>query len=263
MNTTKTSSPAYLLKGFKLLSHPRVRLFVIAPLLINFLLFAIITTWAFGEFNDALTVMLGNIPEWLQFLAWIIWPIFVVLLLMVYGYTFAIVSNLIGSPFYGLLAERIAEVISNESNNTPMTLKKCAKIGQRAFIRELQKLWYFLPRLAAVVITSAVLTFIPIVSVIAPAITFLWGAWSLSLQYLDYPADNSEVDFKQLLSSLRRSRSTSIGFGGIVLGVSAIPIVNLFAAPAAVAGATMLWVEKFEPSKNHSIQEQSTQKKTP
>ena len=38
----------------------------------------------------------------------------------------------------------------------------------------------------------------------------------------------------------------ALGFGGAVMVATAIPLVNFLVIPAAVAGATVLWVERLE-----------------
>ncbi len=245
MTTQAIGSTAYLLQGFRLLKHPRIRMFVIMPLLINILLFVGITTLVINEFSQLLNWLLSFIPDWLDFIVWIMWPLFVLLLLLVYGYTFTLISNLIASPFYGLLAERTAEILTDRLDENPMTLQRAAGIAWSAFKREIRKLGYFLLRTLGVGLLVLVLTFIPLLNILTPVVTFLWGAWSLALQYLDYPADNDQVSFDRLLVKLRLKRTVGIGFGGIVLVATAVPILNLFTAPAAVAGATKLWLDQL------------------
>ena len=45
---------------------------------------------------------------------------------------------------------------------------------------------------------------------------------------------------------LAQRRGISLGFGGGVMIMTSIPVVNFFAMPVAVAGATLLWVEQFQ-----------------
>ena len=86
------------------------------------------------------------------------------------------------------------------------------------------------------------LSFIPLLNLITPIIGFYWGAWNLYLQYLDYPADNNKISFGALLVDSRSQRKSALSFGGLVLLGSSIPLLNLLVMPAAVAGATSLWV---------------------
>jgi CysZ protein len=48
---------------------------------------------------------------------------------------------------------------------------------------------------------------------------------------------------------LRSRRMLSLGFGGGSLLMTMIPVVNFFAMPASVAGATAMWVKEHrQPS---------------
>lgn len=245
MATHALNGPAYLIKGLKLLQHPRIRLFVIAPLLINIVLFVALTGWAISAFGGGMEWLLAQIPGWLAFIEWLLWVLFAVLLVLVYGYTFAMISNLIASPFYGLLAERVAEVLTNRVDDTPMTLQRAMAIGGSALKREFIKLGYFLPRMIGIGLVVLVLFFIPLLNTLVPVVTFLWGSWTMAIQNLDYPADNASVSFPGLLELIKTRRSSAIGFGAIVqLGMS-VPLVNLLTPAAAVAGGTAMWVERY------------------
>ena len=68
----------------------------------------------------------------------------------------------------------------------------------------------------------------------------------LSLEYADYPMDNHGIRFKQVRTSLRQRRLTSIGFGGMATLCSFVPFLNLLVMPAAVSGATLFWVKELE-----------------
>ncbi|MDA8787032.1 EI24 domain-containing protein, partial [Porticoccaceae bacterium] len=85
---------------------------------------------------------------------------------------------------------------------------------------------------------------------LAPAIAGCWAAWSLAIQYLDYPADIDGVSFKQLIDQAGHNRWSAMGFGFAALGASAIPVLNLLALPAAVVGGTLLWCQTYKTPDN-------------
>jgi CysZ protein len=115
------------------------------------------------------------------------------------------------------------------------------KMIPRSIQRELHKLAYYLPRFLLLL----VLTFIPVVNLVAPLLWFLFGAWMMSIQYCDYPMDNNKVSFRQMKQLMKARRVTSIGFGGLVQLGMLVPVVNLILMPAAVVGATIFWVEEY------------------
>jgi CysZ protein len=90
-----------------------------------------------------------------------------------------------------------------------------------------------------------VLAFIPIVNFLVPLLAIFWAAWVLPLQYVDYPADNNHMTFSELRKQIKNKRYSTLGFGGVILMGSIIPIVNIFIMPIAVAGGTLFWINEL------------------
>jgi len=238
----------HFFKGFRLLAAPGVRLWVIIPLVLNLALFVGLTLYAMQQFEELMSWLLNYLPGWLEFIAWLFRLLFGLLLAVCYAYTFTLVGNLIASPFYGLLANAVYIKLSGQQDEAPITFETASVIAWQAFVREVQKLGYFLPRLVGVLLLCLILSFIPLVNFVVPAIAFAWGAWSLALQYLDYPADINGVNFKTVRQRVGNDKGLSLPFGSIVLLGSTVPLLNLLVMPAAVAGATSLWVVHLKQS---------------
>lgn len=238
----------YFFEGFRLIAQSGIRRYVLLPLLLNILVFIALTAFAIQQAGHGMAWLMSWLPAWLDFLLWFIWPLFGLLLLIVYGYCFTIIGNFIAAPFFGVLSEKVqihlTEERAEENNLLRQPDNNWGQLIIRSFARELRKLGYFLPRLLGVLILTLILSFIPLINLLTPAISFFWGAWSLYLQYVDYPADNNNIDFVSLLDESRTRRKDALGFGGIVLIGSSIPLLNLLVMPSAVAGATALWLEQ-------------------
>jgi CysZ protein len=170
------SGPGYLFQGLKLLNHPRIRWFVIGPLLINIILFIGLTALAVEQFGTLLSWLTEKIPEWLSFVAWLFWILFGGFLLLVYGYSFAILGNILASPFYGPLAERVEEVLTGNNRSPTKTGKQLLALAGRSVKREFIKLGYFLPRIIGVLLLTLTLSFIPVLNLLGPAIAFFLGS---------------------------------------------------------------------------------------
>jgi CysZ protein len=231
----------YFIRGLKLLKHPRLRPFVIIPLVVNITIFGSLIWLSISKIDRVLDNWLGLIPDWLSWLNWLIWPLVGVSLALVTGYLFTAVAILISSPFNGLLAEKAEEIITGQAVQGPETIWQAFMIFPRALMRELIKFTYYLPLLLAVFILS----WIPPVSAVAPLLWFVLGAWMMAVQYVDYPMDNHQTSFRALKEVLRERRLSSLGFGGVVALVSGIPLLNFFVIPAAVCGATVFWCEEL------------------
>ncbi len=78
-----------------------------------------------------------------------------------------------------------------------------------------------------------------------PFLAVFWGAWVLTLQYVDYPADNNHMSFSELRQQIKNKRYSTLGFGGVILIGSMIPIINIFIMPIAVAGGTLFWINEL------------------
>lgn len=231
----------YLSRGAALITSPGLRRFIIVPLLANVVVFILTTIALMHLFSDVLNLLMGWLPGWLEFLAWILWGIFALALLVFYGYSFNLITNLIAAPFYGFLAEKIETKLTG----IPLPEETWVQLIPRTLGRELVKLWYFLTRGLLVLLVVIFSWFIPGLNLIVLAITTLWAAWCMSVQYVDYPADNHQTPFPQLRKKLGAAPLTSYSFGGLVMLGSMIPVVNIFVMPIAVAGATVYWVEEM------------------
>ncbi|HAB02945.1 MAG TPA: sulfate transporter CysZ [Pseudomonas sp.] len=234
------SGPQYLREGLKLVLSPGLRLFVLLPLTINLLLFGGLIYFAGHQFSLWLDALMPTLPDWLSFLSYILWPLFVALLVLMVFFTFTLVANVIAAPFNGFLAEKVEVVVRGQDPFPAFSWGELVAMVPRTFGREMRKLGYFLPR----AIGLFILSLIPVVNVIAAPLWLLFGVWMMAIQYIDYPADNNKMSWQDMLAWLRQKRWQSLGFGGITYLALLIPVVNVLMMPAAVAGATLFWVRE-------------------
>jgi CysZ protein len=240
MTAPKPSGPHYLREGLKLILSPGLRLFVLLPLTINLLVFIGLIALSLQEFSGWVEAFMPSLPSWLSFLEYLLWPLFVTLVLLMVFFTFNLVANIIAAPFNGFLAEKVEIVARGQDNFPAFSWSELFAMVPRTLSREMRKLGYFLPRSIALLILS----FIPVLNIIAAPLWLLFGIWMMAVQYIDYPADNNKVSWDAMLAWLRAKRWQSLGFGGITYLALLIPFVNLLMMPAAVAGATLFWVHE-------------------
>ena len=239
------TSPSVILEGFKLLWHRRIRWLVIIPTLINLILFSAATWFAAVWVSDWLSFLIASVPEWLEWLVWILWLLFALLALVVYAFTFTVFANLIGSPFYGIIAERVIALERGDSDEAETSASALLTTAWSSFRRELQIIAYMLPRTIGIALVTLVISFVPVINILAPLIAASWAAWSLALQYMDYPADSDEVSFAEVRQRAGKQRLLSLSFGLSALAAAAIPLVNLLLLPATVIGGTLLWYRQY------------------
>ncbi|HKK56117.1 sulfate transporter CysZ [Marinobacter sp.] len=232
----------YLGQGFRLIQQPGLRLFVIIPLVINILLFGLLFYFLGEMFTVLIDGAMNMLPDWawLQSLDWLFWLLYGVVIVLMLAYGFVIVANLIGSPFYGYLAELTEKHLTGQEVNTDESWGQIIRDIPRSLWREVQKIVYYLPRALALFVIGLV----PVVNIVAAVLWFLFNSWMMALQYVDYPADNHRVSFPDLRRSLAGARLSALGFGLPVALAAMVPVLNLIVVPAAVCGAAAFWVRE-------------------
>jgi CysZ protein len=231
----------YLVQGVKMLGHPSLRLFVLIPLVVNILIFGTLISLGFSYLAELMDSLLASIPDWLNFIQWILWPLIGLTVSLITGYLFTSVALIIASPFNALLAEKAEELVTGQAVDSLEGLGAALLAVPRGIMRELAKLIYYVPMAVFVLILS----FIPGLNTVAPVLWVLLGAWMMSIQFVDYPMDNHQLSFADVKEAVRSRRLSSMGFGGLVALCTGIPIVNFFIVPAAVVGATLLWCKEL------------------
>ncbi|GGC64284.1 sulfate transporter CysZ [Marinobacter halophilus] len=232
----------YLGEGFRLIRQPGLRLFVIIPLVLNVILFGLLFYYLAGLFSAMIATAMGWLPDWawLQSLDWLFWLLYGVVILLMLAYGFVILANLIGSPFYGYLAELTEKHLTGQEVVSDAGWMGLLKDTPRMLWREVQKIAYYLPRALGLFI----LGILPVVNLVAAVLWILFNGWMMALQYVDYPADNHKVSFGRLRKDLAASRLSAMGFGLPVALAAMVPVLNLIVVPAAVCGATAFWVRE-------------------
>lgn len=237
MTSNPVSGASYLLQGIRLISRPGLRRFVIVPLLVNVVVFAAGIAAGVAWFEGFVTSLQARVPSWLHWLDWILWPLFVLLLLAVVFYGFSLVANLIAAPFNSLLAEQTELLLTGRPLSQETSLWKLLNDLVPTLFDELKKILYAL----ALAIPFLFLLFVPVAG---PILWFLYTAWIFAFQYSDYPLGNHGLKLKAMRRRLKERRLTSLGFGAAVAGMGMVPVLNFIVMPAAVAGATALWLRE-------------------
>ena len=239
----------YLFKGFTDIFQPRIKRFLIIPLIINILIFGFVFYFGFYNALKALgKISFYSLPDWLHWLSVIITIIKFFVMIMVsfallssYGVISTLAANLLGCPFNSILSTHLSRKLKYHPPPSPPIM--------HTLLREGHKLLYYLPRGLVVAILAVALHFIPPSNLLTPFLLYGFSAWMMAIQYLDYPADNFHVPFEDLLKMLKKHRGLTLGFGLTVALLSSIPFLNLFVMPAAVLGSTRMWHDKMHKQK--------------
>ncbi|TDO97504.1 sulfate transporter CysZ [Marinomonas balearica] len=228
-------------KSLPIILSPGMRLFILAPLVANIALMALLYMVALSYFGSAVDFLMGFLPDWMSFLNWLFLLVFGGIVAVLFFYSFSVGVNIIAAPFMAFLAEKVEEKETGHQFESTLSLSEVVKIAGRSIQRELQKLFYFLPRL----IVLLLLSFVPVINLVSPILLLLFSAWMLAIQYMDYSFDNHKLSFREMREALRSKPLLCWTFGFIVMVGLTVPFLNLFVMPIAVVAATLLWIDQF------------------
>ncbi|MDR9437928.1 MAG: sulfate transporter CysZ [Halomonas sp.] len=230
-----------LTRGTRLVYSRGLRRYVFLPILVNLLVYTVMLWYVLGHFGGWLEGWMAMVPGWLDWLSWLIWPLFVISLGLIVFFTFTLVTHLIAAPFYGFLAARVEVEVTGRP---PLDDRRLAKTAVDALGRELVKLGYILPRMTLLF----VLSWIPVLNLVAPLLWAAFSAWIMAITYLDYPMDNNKVSFADMRRRLKARWWPTLTYGGWVTLITWLPLANLFLLPGAVAAAVLMWERHYRSS---------------
>jgi len=223
-------------RGINLILIKGLRKFVIAPLVINLLLYSIFAWVGYIYFDDFINWLLPE-ESWLSFLEFLLWPLFALSYLILTFYSFTVLANILAAPFNGLLAEKVEEELTGKL--PPKIGGSIIKDLIPSMMREISKLSYFLTRAIPILI----LMVIPGINVIGTVLWLLFGFWFLTIEYADYTMENHGIHPKDQRKKLRAQPFQTLAFGAGASLLMMIPILSFAAMPASVAAGTMYWVQ--------------------
>lgn len=228
-----------MMRGIGMLTRPGLKRYVLIPLAVNVLVFGGGIWLGAAAFEALMDQMQASLPAWLGWLEWLLWPVFLLAALMVVFYCFTLVANFLAAPFNGLLADKVERVLTGQPVTADGDWEQLLRELPGTLADEARKIGY------AVLWGLPLLILAFVVPVIGPLLWFLFSAWSLTLEYADFPMGNHGLRFRDMRAALARRRLLSLGFGAAATALTAIPVVNFLVMPGGVAGATLLWVREL------------------
>ena len=231
----------YLLKGFRLIRQPGLRRYFIGPIVVNILVLVSLVGFGATHFADVTQKLLPQGDGlWAGIIAMVAWVLFGLVVLVLGFFLFSLVVNLVGAPFNGLLSEKVERLlVAPALDSRPRKSHFIADIIP-SIVGEVRKAIVFL----AIAALLMVVVIIPGINIIAAPLALFLTAWMLALEYVSYPMNNHNRYFSEVRRWLRKHRMLGLGFGMAVTVAMLVPVINFIVMPAAVAGATALWVER-------------------
>jgi CysZ protein len=253
-----------------LVSTPKLRGYVIVPILINILIgIALYVGLVFPglELVDSLVEQLAlrwnewisALPPWLGFLTslavvvdWVLSALLLLLLFLVTGFLLVQFGAILGSPWYGQLSEQIEKSRLGQLpqiNTHPLAI---AQDIWRAILFELKKLLL----MAIAAIPLLLFNFIPAIGTLLFSIGSLTLATTIvCLDFFDSPLERRKLPFRQKLTLVWRTFPASATFGLVCFGLVSVPFINILTIPLCVSGGTLLFCDRIWP--HHFAQERT------
>lgn len=231
----------YFFTGLSLINTKGLRRYVLIPLSINLVLFMIAIIYLWTQVGIWVDGILAFIPQWLDFLEYLLWPFLFVTVVLSMAFTFTTVANFIAAPFNALLSEKVELHLTGQALPEQGFSAFMADVP-RMLKREWTKFIYCVPRALVFLLVFFLLP------VIGQVVWFLFTSWMMAIQYCDYPYDNHKITFDKMREQLRGDLTGSYSFGITVSIASMVPFLNLLVMPVAVCGATAMWVDRYKQS---------------
>ena len=239
----------YFLKGLGIVFSPGIKRYVIIPLFINASLFIVAIWLGFSYLGQWIDMIIPTLPEWLAFLDWLIsgllYLVFGIICILIVFFTFSMLANVIAAPFNDLLCTAVARKLGGENVFSISEQQPFLQTIVPSVMHEIRKLVYFL----AWSVPFLILLIIPGINILGAVLWFIFSAWMLNYEYMEYPMSQDKLDFKQQVAQLRSRKLLSLSFGSIVSTATLVPFINFLVMPVAVAGATALWLDLSKQDK--------------
>lgn len=169
----------------------------------------------------------------LRAVAWLTRGVLIAAFFVLVYFLFTVLGSVLAAPFLDALSWRV-EVIQGAAGAVqgPSGLA-----GALLAIREGAKRALFF---VAVALGFALLSFVPVVGLLAVAGGVVFSALFLALDYTGYSLDRRQVPFRERRSWLWRHRGSMLAFGGTALASHAVPGLNFICLPLLVTAGTLL-----------------------
>ena len=234
--------------------HPELKRYWVFPILITFAAL-VLGVYLSLHYQDALAdVIWGMMPDaaqrteawWARVLHWLLDGIVSVGSVAVCIVGVIALSTVFAAPFNDALSEAVEAIVAEKSRR-PFSLRGVGNDIARTIVLELSKLGLYIITVVPLFIASFVIPVAgQILSVFALALTFLF----LAIDYIDWPAARRDTAVRERLAFARKNIGAMLGFGLGTWVLLFIPLLNLFFMPAAVAGATLLYLRLHAPNES-------------
>ena len=229
--------------GHFIIANPRLLIYVVIPFLINIIVFAAAVWFGLDFFEETVTAMLPQGDAWYwAVLYYFLWLVAIVATMVICFFLFAVVGNLIASPFNDLLSEKTELLVTGRLKDEPFRFGVFVKESLHLLFDELLKMAAFV----AGMLILFILFLLPAVGpVLYSFLSIVWTALFLVVEYTGFIFARHKLKFNDQRRFIRERKLASLGFGLGALCLLAIPFLQFFTIPLGVVGAVHFWYDSL------------------
>lgn len=241
----------YNIKGWRyFFAHKTLWKFALIPFFLNILFFALILFLYFHFYDDVFATLFKPFSKWdienpqgfwqnvFDVAYWFLRllmkaTIFIVsfLLILMSGYLASLIMN---GPFYELLSEKVL-VLHGKCEDKSFALKAFFSEIKHSFKNEVAKIVLFI----TVTFVLFLLSWIPILGIVATVLQFAFSAWFFAFGVCTYPPVLLRLPTSKIIKWGTSHKPLLFGFGL----PSLIPFVGLLLMNFQVVGGTLLYMD--------------------
>jgi len=239
-------SPLYIIRGAIFVwSHKVLWKYAAAPVVISIVILVGSYILLYDLFIKLISPYTGQ--EWYgQIIYYLLLVIITVALLGLSLFIVTRLASALAAPFNDIISRKAEEIAAGIFDETPFSLLTFLRDSGRLFAHSFRLLGLYL----LLLFLGLVLFLIPVIGgALYTCFGILISAYMFGYEYLGYPMDRRRFSWSQKKKFMRSKLSSVLGFGLGNVAVAAIPIVNFFFIPAAVAGGTLLFLDMTKGSK--------------
>jgi CysZ protein len=231
-------------EAHKFINKHRLWKWIIIPGIVYSLLF-MVGMWLFGKTSysaigfilqkTGLKAWLDSMQEsWLNVLVIVGQGIIMLVLFFFYFSLFRFIFLIVASPVFAYLSEKTESII--EGKDFPFSLPQFLKDivrGVRIAARNL--LWQ-----TVYLVSILIISFIPLVGMVAPLVALLVECYYFGFSMLDYSSERNKLSTSQSIALIGNHKGLAIGNGLVFYVMHLLPFIGWLLAPSyAVVAATL------------------------
>jgi CysZ protein len=239
---------AYPVRGARFVyrQHPELARIWLLPIVLTTILLGL-TVWLALHAHAGITAAIWTTPAggFLRFVHSVLEWLVGLVLTVAGALAVALSANVIAAPFNDALSEAVENIHLGRAAS-PFSLGRALRGVGRSCGLELLKLGLYLSVMGPLFVLSLLLPAVgtaiyTLASVCATALFF-------AVDYMDWPASRRDLPLQARVALARRNLRSVLGLGLAIELLLFVPLLNLLVMPAAVAGATLLFIDLQQPA---------------